>query len=134
MNLLAGIFKLLSKGIWWKRVEKLPSGEGVLIPGNPKAWGKIVPFVWRFTNEWIVIEVDNVRPYWLFYEAGSEKRKYHNALFTRYIALRVSRGDVRFIAIGTVKSADRRLHLLSDEERQELEMAEDQIEYQITYV
>ncbi len=123
------LLKALSKGIWWKRVDKMPAGEGLVIKGDPTAWRKVIPFVWRNANSWIVLEVDNVRPYWLFYEVNQERRIFHEALFTKYIALRISRGDVRFLAIGTVKSAERPLRMLSKEESDALDITEEQITY-----
>jgi hypothetical protein len=99
-------------GLHWNKVEHLPpvpATKEIIVHPNPHALGKQVPLLWRFVNPWVVLKVENHRPYRLYFDDGKEKRMYKKILYTPFVAVRSSNVPIRFVAVGTMRGAPRGL-------------------------
>ena len=105
-------------GLWWKKTNDMPKTGGMVVPGDPTAWQKVVPLVWRFTNKCVVLKVKDgeLKPYILFYDDGSEIRQYKEFLNTQYIEVRVGRSPIRFFAHGVLRQTVREIEIVPEAE------------------
>lgn len=87
-------------GHWWKKIDgPLNWEDGIIIPGNPKAWPKKNnPILWRYQQRWVIIKVLTWGNYNLAFDDGEIQMAFHTTIKTRFFAARVGPKDICFVA------------------------------------
>ena len=89
-------------GLWWKKVSVEPPKEGCAVfEGDPQALPKKWwPILWRFRQDWALLQVACDGPYIFFFESEGTVMSYKTALNRKIVFVRIGPKPVRFWAVG----------------------------------
>lgn len=87
-------------GLWWKKVDATPPSEGaVTFEGDADATSKRWPVLWRFSQNWHILEVDRFHcPFELYFWSHGQAMYCRRLIRGKYVAVRVGPEAVTFWA------------------------------------
>jgi hypothetical protein len=77
-----------------------PRGSEIFLEGDIQAVSRNDP-TWRKNWKWILLQTDNWEPYYVYFLSEGICMRYGPPIKTKYVAVRIGPGDVRFFARGT---------------------------------
>jgi len=91
-------------GYWWKDVSDTEMPIDVLaltIEGDSEAWPKNkAPILWRFQHRFVIVEVNHLVPFHLYFDDSERKMMFRKPISQRYFAARIGPKTVKFVAVG----------------------------------